>query len=114
MSKSSRMAGKESQGMSSLDETDRHLLLSVARRRITIDILANGTAPIYLDDLAAAVADRETDAAMASNETVERVAVSLHHSHLPMMDDFGLIEYDRESTRVESCAATPTREWGTG
>lgn len=83
-----------------LSESDRHLLLAVERRRVTLDIITSGTAPIYLDDLASAVAEREANETVATDETVERVAVSLHHNHLPKMEDFGVVDYDQQTRLI--------------
>lgn len=80
-------------GTVELSESDRHLLLAVERRRVALDLLTEGGALIFLDDLAAAVAEREANGTVATDEVVERVAVSLHHGHLPKMEELGVIEY---------------------
>lgn len=87
-------------GSVELSESDRHLLLAVERRRVALDVLTNGSTPIFLDDLAVAVAEREANECVASEENVERVAVSLHHNHLPMMEDFGVVDYDPDERLV--------------
>lgn len=77
-----------------LSERDRHLLLAVERRRVTLDVLTNRSAPLSLDDLANDVAEREVSDCVATAESVGRVAVSLHHQHLPKLADFGVVDYD--------------------
>lgn len=84
-----------------LTEDDRHRLLAAERRRIALDVLAERTVPVDLETLAAAVAARETDDPdEPTGDAVERVAVTLHHAHLPRMADYGVIDYDRESGQV--------------
>jgi hypothetical protein len=61
-----------------LSESDRHHLLSGERRRVTLDVLEGRSGVIDLDDLATAVANRETSGRVTPEEAVERVAVSLH------------------------------------
>ena len=85
-----------------LTESEYHELLSVDRRRITLDILAGSTAPVDLKGLAAAVAEHESDLGVPDEATVERVAISLHHTHLPKMAHLGVIDYDPNTSRVES------------
>lgn len=85
---------------SDISESDRYRLLSDERRRVTLDVLANRSTPIDLWDVAFDVASREQDVADPDERTVERVAVSLHHHHLPKMTDFGVIEYDTTSNRI--------------
>lgn len=83
-----------------LSESDRYRLLASARRRATLEVVANRPTPVELDDLARAVATREDDAA-TTEEAVRRVAVALHHNHLPRMADMGVVDYDPERQRVE-------------
>jgi hypothetical protein len=83
-----------------LDESDRHLLLAVERRRVTLDVLTNEFVPISLDDLAVAVAKREVNGSVATDESVERVAISLHHNHLPKLVDYGVVEYDPDERLI--------------
>jgi hypothetical protein len=90
-----------------LTDSERHRLLSSARRRHTLDALATLTLPVALEDLAAAVAAREADQPAGAGEPAERVAVSLHHVHLPLLDDRGVLDYDRATTRVVAFPAAP-------
>lgn len=85
-----------------LTESKYHELLAADRRRTTLDVLTSLTAPIDLMDLADRVAARELDLGCVDEATVERVAISLHHTHLPKMADLGVIDYDPDSSRVES------------
>lgn len=78
-----------------LSETQRHELLSSERRRATLDALRERHRATTLEDLATAVANNE-------HGTVDedRIAISLHHNHLPKMDSFGILEYEPESRLV--------------
>jgi predicted ABC-class ATPase len=93
-------AGAEGQPLTT-DEV--HRLLSNERRRVAVAVLTE-TGSIHLDDLAAAVVARTaTDGTITSQGgpgDVERVEVSLHHHHLPYLDDAGLVDFDVEAGYV--------------
>ncbi|WP_459193122.1 DUF7344 domain-containing protein [Halosimplex sp. J119] len=91
-----------------LTTEERFDLLADERRRRALAALAERSAPIDLEPLAEAVADRETDGTAPSADEIERVAVSLHHVHLPRAADLGVLEYDAEETRVEHVETIPT------
>lgn len=86
-----------------LSTSDRHRVLAERDRRVVLDVLADRTAPVGLGELAAAVAARESGGERADEETIELVGIRLHHNHLPMMADLGIIDYDPAATLVESC-----------
>lgn len=83
-----------------LTDTERHRLLASERRRTILDVLAGRATPVDLADLARTVAAREADTDEDDPKDVERVTVSLHHNHLPKMDDLDVLHYDVESNRV--------------
>lgn len=86
-------------------ESDHHRLLAAERRRVALDVLSSMATPVRLDVLAEAIAaygDDEDREGRASGDRVERIAVTLHHHHLPMMTDLGVVRYDPESQRVEA------------
>ncbi|MFC6718043.1 hypothetical protein ACFQGT_10430 [Natrialbaceae archaeon GCM10025810] len=87
-------------------ESDRHRILAGERRGMALDVLAGQEPPIELAELAAGIAARENGADAVDEEIVARVACSLHHVHLPLLSDCGLIEYATDANRIESC---PTR-----
>lgn len=88
-----------------LSESDRHRLLAAERRRLALDVLADRTAPVDLEDLATAISAREADAPPRPTYTDDRVAITLHHQHLPMLDEAGVVDYDPASRRVVSIGA---------
>lgn len=83
-----------------LTETEQHGLLSAERRRLVLTILTEQTTPIELADLAAEIAAQKESDDATSEETLNRIQVTLHHTHLPKMDDLGVIDYDANSRRV--------------
>ncbi|QLG29061.1 hypothetical protein HUG10_16660 [Halorarum halophilum] len=105
MSQSSSEFTGERTGTDDLTESDRHRLLAAEHRRIALDILEGRTAPVELEELAVGVVGRENGPRAADVETVERVAIMLHHVHLPKMAEFGVVDYDPDTNRVESCPA---------
>ncbi|AGB37154.1 DUF7344 domain-containing protein [Natronococcus occultus] len=78
-----------------------HDRLTENRHRLTLEALAALTVPAGLEELAAAVAEHDD-----SSMTVERVAIELHHAHLPRMTDNGVLDYDPERRLVESVASS--------
>lgn len=87
-----------SNGPVELTETDLHRVLSSARRRVVLDVLADREAPMELAGLSSAVASSQDG---VDPQARERVAITLHHEHLPLLDDVGLVDYDPEARRVE-------------
>jgi|SRR6056297_440692 len=71
----------------------RHELLRTERRRLALDILQGASSPIDLKDFAAGIAARETGCTSV-DDAVERVAIDLHHVHLPKLAEYGVIEYE--------------------
>lgn len=71
------------------------------RRGAVLTILESRNAPQRRDDLAREVAAREADGE-PSTEVVEEVQVTLHHVHLPKLDDAGLIDYDADEGMVSA------------
>lgn len=89
-------------GTRPLTESDAHRLLSSARRRILLDVLEDRQPPIDLDALAAAVAERELGAESSEAVPAGQVAISLHHVHLPKLDEVGVVDYAAASNQVEA------------
>lgn len=89
-----------------LTESERHRLLAAEERRLALDALAARTDATDLSELAADVATRKEGGAVGS-ETVEQLEISLHHAHLPIMDELGVVDYDPESRiatpRTDTC-----------
>lgn len=71
--------------------------LSHEYRREVLQYLVDGAPTVTLDEL---VGYLEANADGAAEEGSRRVALALHHAHLPKMADAGLVEYDPEEGRV--------------
>ena len=71
------------------------------RRRIAVRCLQQHQ-QLTLADLAELVCERETETDLVhlSPERVTEVYSSLYHSHLPLLVDAGLANYDQEEDRV--------------
>lgn len=82
-----------------LSETERHTLLRDDRRRLVLDVLAERPETVTLSEVAAEVAARE-DGCDADSDTVERIEVALHHTHLPKMDELGALSYRPDTHRI--------------
>lgn len=90
-------------------ETDNHVpegelfdALSNRRRRYALEALM-GTDGIELGDLAEQVAAWELEKEIAAVDSTERkrVYTSLQQSHLPRLDDAGLVRFDKRAGFVE-------------
>lgn len=90
----------ELRGIAGLNESDRYRLLSVERRRTTLEVLAERALPIDLGELARAVAEREAGPVPPGDPAVEDVRIALHHNHLPKMAALDVVEYDPETERI--------------
>ena len=87
--------------MADLTETDRHRLLAAERRRLALSILTEQPVSIDLAELAAEIAAREPGIDAADEEAIERVAITFHHNHLPLLAEKGVINYDLGTQRIE-------------
>lgn len=83
-----------------LTETERHRLLASERRRRILTVLSGRTSPITCAELASKLA-RMTGTAASDPADIRPIRISLHHSHLPAMDDFGVIDYDPSTNTVD-------------
>lgn len=77
-------------------------VLVESRRRTVLAVLTDRRSPMAVETLARAVAEREhDDISMAPSESaVEDVHVTLHHVHLPKLDESRLVDYDRNERTV--------------
>lgn len=77
-------------------------LLSHRRRRLVVEHLSDGESETGLRELAGAIDSEEMDDESAA--PTDRIALTLHHVHLPRLADADLVDYDAETNTV-----TPTR-----
>ena len=78
-------------------------ILSVERRRHTLAYLLTESAQTTLGDLAEHIACLENDKDLVdlSSQERKRVYVGLYQSHLPRMDDAGVVDFDSDRKTVE-------------
>jgi hypothetical protein len=101
MSQTIKNRAVEALSTAKLPASECYKLLASEHRRLTIDILIETTPPVELEDLATEIATRTVD--VPSNDgAVERIAISLHHTHLPKMANAGLLKYDPELHLIKS------------
>ena len=72
-------------------------VLADERRRALVDVLRDRTEPLSVADLAAAVRPR-SDGGLPTDD--EHFRITLHHTHLPLLDDVGIVDYDVEAKMV--------------
>lgn len=101
MSKISSEATEMKRRTTELSASEWHRLLAVERRRLALDTLADETRPSDLETLAREMAARESESGTTDEETIEQVKISLHHSHLPVLAEVGVIDYDPETHRID-------------
>lgn len=91
---------------SELPADDIYHILQTKRRRDVLRYLRDADGPVRLRDLAERVAawEQETTVEHLSSDERQRVYISLYQSHLPKLDNRGIVEYDKDRGRVE---ATP-------
>jgi len=87
--------------LTELTDGDRYEVLASSRRRTVIDALADSPGPVSLESLASSVAALEPQVDPSDDSAVQTIAVSLHHTHLPKMADYGVLEYDADANRVD-------------
>ncbi|WP_435152392.1 DUF7344 domain-containing protein [Haladaptatus sp. DFWS20] len=78
-------------------------VLENRQRRAICRVLSGGSNITTLDELVDALSERESDAADTELDR-ESIALQLHHIHLPLLEDIGLIEYEHRCETV--------RYWG--
>ena len=86
--------------------SERYSRSMAERRRLLLDVLAEESEPAGLGELAATIAAREDGTDAVDEATAERVAVTLHHVHLPKMGELGILDYDPESHRIDPDGVT--------
>lgn len=83
-----------------LEEGDIHDVLRNNRRRLTIKALRDRDGHASVRNLSEEVAARETGENPPPKNKRQSVYVSLHQTHLPKLDDLGIIVYDADSKSV--------------
>lgn len=104
----SPMAGaNEDSGTTELGLDLVYALLADRRRRLALASLGDHSESMALADLTREVAARERGSPVAEipRGAVEDVYSSLYHTHLPKLEEAGIVEYDPDDDRVRESAA---------
>lgn len=80
--------------------TELFKILSHHRRRVAIQYLATQTGATPVSDVADQIALLEGE---HTHDHYERICTSLVHSHLPMLTDAAIVEYDQDREAVKLC-----------
>lgn len=75
-------------------------ILADDRRRATISLLATVEGSVELASLAERILDERGDGQSAEEEQALRVYMSLYHSHIPKMEEAGLVSYSQHDDTV--------------
>jgi hypothetical protein len=83
-----------------MTECQIHGLLANERRRAVIERLDASPGTVTVRDLSTAIAETETGQSPPPARVRESVYTSLHQTHLPKLHAVGVVEYDRDRSRV--------------
>ena len=83
-----------------LSASERHRLLSSKRRRLVLDLLDDRSDSLTLQGLAEDVTRRESSGNPSDQAAAERVAIALHHDHLPKLAAAGVLDYDTQTREI--------------
>ena len=78
-------------------------LCQAQHRRIILAVLATENRSLTVNDLTKAIAkhNHHTPLLEVSEEESRQIRISLHHTHLPKLEDLSLVGYDQERQLVE-------------
>lgn len=84
----------------SLSETTIHSILQNERRRYVLEYLREHEQQTCLRDVVEWITDIEADESSPSTNVRNSVYVSLHQTHLPTLDEAGIIDYDESRKTI--------------
>ncbi|SFL25431.1 hypothetical protein SAMN04487950_3065 [Halogranum rubrum] len=84
----------------SLERTEIHDILRNDRRRRVLKSLREHGEPLSVRELSERLATAETGEDPAPRNVRQSVYVSLHQTHLPKLEELGVIDYDTETKEV--------------
>lgn len=78
-------------------------LLSHQRRRAILDLLLTHDRPLTITDLRNEIVEKEqgTEIIEIPSKQVKQVHISLHHVHVPKLEEEGVVNYDSDRNIVE-------------
>ncbi|SDD92854.1 hypothetical protein [Natrinema hispanicum] len=87
----------------STEITDAFTILADTRRRYALYHLTRQDAPVSFDNLVTQVAAKETDTEpdAVDNESFNAVASAMHHVHLPMLSERGVVTYEANPGEIK-------------
>lgn len=85
-----------------------HEILRNSRRRAVIEELESRVEPVSLRELSERIAAAETGESPPPRNARQSVYNSLHQTHLPKLDDAGVIAYDPDRKTI--CLEEPARQ----
>lgn len=94
----------------SLTQDDVFHILQCRRRRLVLKYLQEHDTPVKMSDVTERIAAVEHDTTVAAlrSQQRQRVYIALYQSHLPKLDEEGVIEYEQSRGIVERTELTDT------
>lgn len=92
-------AADGSDAQSPMTTSEHHYLLASEQRRAVLRRLSEFSA-VTVSNLAEEVVEAD-DVERTDASARDAVEAQLHHRHLPMLDEAGLVDYDTDANRVE-------------
>lgn len=83
-----------------LEPNEIHNVLRNERRRQALEYLGDSDEVLTVDKLAEHIASLETGESPPPHDVRKSVYVSLHQTHLPKLDELGIVEYDLRSKEL--------------
>lgn len=83
-----------------LGQEQIHDVLSNERRRQTLEILKEEQTEVELRPLTERIAEIESGESPPPRGLRQSVYSSLHQTHLPKLDDLGIVDYDKDRKRI--------------
>lgn len=83
-----------------LEPNEIHNVLRNERRRQALEYLGSRDEVLTIDELAKHIASLETGESPPPHDVRKSVYVSLHQTHLPKLDELGIVEYDLRSKEL--------------
>ena len=90
----------ENHSRGELEPSEIHNVLRNERRRQALKHLGQHSGTLTVDALAKHIASLETGESPPPHDVRKSVYVSLHQTHLPKLDELGIIEYDLRSKEL--------------
>jgi predicted transcriptional regulator len=84
-----------------LSPAEIHDVLRNDRRRLVLERLREGAGTETVSDLAEHIGSVEAEESPPPRKVRQSVYVSLHQTHLPKLDDLGIVAYDADGKTVE-------------